>query len=192
MTSVPAPTSAKRDHLLATAWALFYRDGFQRVGIDTILAEAGVAKMTLYNHFKSKDELIVTLLDERHERIVASLDHAIAAAGAKPSARLFAVFEWLAEWFAEADFRGCVFIRALSEFPDRRHPVHQAAWRFKEAVHARLRALARENEVRKPDAFADALSLLIDGSIVTAHATGDAGAAAAARAAARSLLEAAR
>jgi AcrR family transcriptional regulator len=184
----------KRDHLLATAWHLFYRDGYHRVGIDTILAEAQVAKMTLYNHFKSKDELIVTLLDERNALIIASLDRAIADAGAKPVARFQAVFEWLEAWFTSVDFRGCAFIRALAEFPEPAHPVHRAAWRFKTAFKARLADVARENGARKPAAVAESLSLVIDGAIVAAHGSGGdrSTAAATAKAAARVLLEAAQ
>jgi len=183
-----AKAMPKRDQLLAAAWRLFYRDGFQRVGIDTILAEAQVAKMTLYHHFKSKDDLIVALLDERNSRIVESLDRAIAHAGANPRDRFGAVFDWLEEWFHSEDFRGCAFIRALSEFPDRRHPVHQAAWRFKKAVHDRLLMLARENRTKDPSALADALSLVLDGAIITAHATGHPATADTARAAGEKLL----
>src|SRR5688572_32175998 len=187
-----AATSPKRETLLDAAWRLFYRDGFHAVGIDTILAEAGVAKMTLYNHFKSKDELIVTLLDERNALIVASLDRAIAEAGSKPVARFFAVFDWLSEWFAGEDFRGCAFIRALSEFPDPEHPVHQAAWRFKNEFKRRLVDLVRENGGRKPAAVADSLSLVIDGAIVTAHGGDRSTAAGTAKTTARILLEAAQ
>src|SRR5687767_2158932 len=78
--SRPRP-SAKRSDLLATAWKLFYRDGYQRVGIDTLLTEAGVAKKTLYHHFASKDELIVALLEEQAAANLGELDARIARAG---------------------------------------------------------------------------------------------------------------
>lgn len=190
--AAPPPVSAKRAHLQAVAWRLFYRDGFQRVGIDPILAESGIAKRTLYRHFRSKEELIVAVLAERSGKIVAALDRAVAAAAPHPRARLLAVFDWLGAWFAEEDFRGCAFLRALGEFPDRRHPVHQAAWRFKEAVRRRLLRLARENQVREPTALAEALALLIDGAIVTAHATGNPRVAARVKRVAGHLLAAAR
>jgi AcrR family transcriptional regulator len=192
MTAVAITPPNKRAHLLATAWRLFYRDGYQRVGIDTILAEAQVAKMTLYNHFKSKDELIVTLLDERNALIIASLDRTIAEAGAKPAARLLAVFDWLSEWFASEDFRGCAFIRALAEFPDPEHSVHQAAWRFKTAFKERLVDLARENGVRRPAVVADSLSMVIDGAIVAAHGGNRTTAVATAKTTARALIESAQ
>lgn len=185
------PDSPKRDHLMATAWRLFYQEGYRSVGIDTLLAEARVAKMTLYHHFSSKDELIVALLDQHHRAILESMERFIASAGPKPARRLLAVFDWLAEWFVRDDFRGCAFIRALSEFPEPTHPVHQAAWRFKEAFNARLADLAREAGARRPTALADALSLLIDGAIIAAHATGRTAPATTARTTASSLLKAA-
>jgi len=116
---------------MATAQRLFYRDGYRIVGIDTLLAEAGVAKMTLYNHFASKDELIVAVIEKLDADVRSALLAAVEAAGRSPTRRLLAVFDWLAAWFEGKDFKGCAFIRALSEYPDPAHPVHRAAWRHK-------------------------------------------------------------
>ena len=92
-------------------------------------------------------------------------------------------------WFAWADFKGCAFIRALSEYPEPDHPIHRTAWRHKEAVIAKLTELATDADAKNPGGFAETLSLLIDGAIVAAHATGSTAPAAAARAAAASLLK---
>jgi AcrR family transcriptional regulator len=180
---------SKRDHLMATAWELFYRDGYRVVGIDTLLAEAKVAKMTLYHHFASKDELIVAVLDQRSSELLAHVDAAIAAAGRSVSRRLQAVFDGLKQWFGAADFKGCAFIRALSEYPDPGHPIHQTAWKHKRGMNARLRALAEEAGAKNPAALADTLSLLIDGAIVSAHATRSTEPADTARTAALALLK---
>jgi AcrR family transcriptional regulator len=134
-------SSPKRDHLMATAWWLFYRDGFRAVGIDLILAEAGVAKMTLYNHFASKEELIVALLEKRDRELRASIVATVEAAGKSPTKRLLAVFDWLEDWFGGADFNGCVFIRALSEYPEATHAIHRTAWNHKVAVKQMLTSL---------------------------------------------------
>src|SRR3954470_11176335 len=91
--------SPKRDLLMDTARRLFYRDGLRAVGIDTILAEAGVAKMTLYNHFASKEELIIAILEKRDREFRASIAAKVDAAGPEPEARLLAVFDWLEGWF---------------------------------------------------------------------------------------------
>ncbi len=194
MSSRPAVISAspKRDHLLATAWRLFYRDGYRVVGIDTLLAEADVAKMTLYKHFSSKEDLIVAVIRKRSEEVQDGLAGAVQAAGRSPERRLLAVFDWLKGLFGEADFRGCAFIRALSEFPETDHPVHQVAWAHKQAVRKQLVGLAAEAGAKDPPALAEALRLLIDGALVSAHATRSAKPAGIARQAAASLLKAAR
>jgi len=181
--------SPKRDLLMATAWRLFYRDGYRIVGIDTILAEAGVAKMTLYNHFPSKDDLIVAVIERTDREVRASLAAAVEAAGRSPTKRLLAVFDWLEAWFDSDDFKGCAFIRALSEFPEPGHPVHRAAWRHKQSVRQTLTELCTAAEARNPAVLANALSLLIDGAIVAAHATGTTTPAAAARTTAAALLK---
>ncbi len=187
--SAPAAPSPKRDHLMATAWRLFYRDGLRAVGIDTLLAEAGVAKMTLYNHFASKEELILAILDKRDLEFRAALLAQVAAAGPDPVQRLLAVFDWHEGWFASEAFKGCVFIRALSEYPEPTHPIHQAAWRHKVAVKAALTELCAVAGARDAAALAETLSYLIDGAIVTAHATQSTAPARSARATAAQLLK---
>ncbi len=185
----PEISSPKRDHLMATAWRLFYRDGFRAVGIDLLLAESGVAKMTLYNHFASKEELIVALLEKRDRELRASIAAAVGAAGKSPTKRLLAVFDWLEVWFGSADFNGCVFIRALSEYPEASHPIHRTAWRHKEAVKEMLTELCAAAEARNPAGLADTLSLLIDGAIVAAHGTREIASARSARSTAAQLLK---
>src|SRR5215471_10660069 len=184
--------SRKRAHLLRTAWRLFYRDGYRSVGIDTLLAEADVAKMTLDNHFSSKDDLIVSVLNKRSEEILAGLVRAVKAAGKSPKRRLLSVFDWLEVLFRSRDFSGCAFIRAISEYPDTDHPVHRAAWAHKRAVREMLVRLATEAGARNPPVLADNLRLLIDGALVAAHATGKTAPAKVARIAAGTLLEAAK
>ncbi len=182
------PGSAKRGELMATAWKLFYRDGYRAVGIDTLLAEAGVAKKTLYHHFASKEALIIAVLQERSRRLLAGMDEAIAGAGRSPAKRMAAIFGELERWFESEEFKGCAFIRALSEYPEPEHPIHQAAWAHKRAVRARIAAIAVDAGVKAADAFANAVGFIFDGAIVTAHATGDAKTAETAKKAALELL----
>jgi AcrR family transcriptional regulator len=174
---------------MATAWRLFYRDGYRVVGIDTILAEAGVAKMTLYHHFASKEELIVAILEKRDRELRASMIAKVAAAGRSPTRRLLAVFDWLEAWFGADDFKGCAFIRALSEYPEQNHPIHQTAWRHKLAVQKILAELCEAAGAKNPAGLADTLSLLIDGAIIAAHARRSVEPAVSARATAAALLK---
>ncbi len=171
---------------------MFYRDGYRTVGIDTLLTEADLAKMTLYNHFSSKDDLIIAVIKKRSEEVLAGLAEAVKKAGRSPESRLLAVFDWLKILFARADFNGCAFIRALSEFPEPTHRVHQAAWSHKQSVRKMLLRLASEAGAKDAAALADSLRLLIDGALVAAHATGSTKPARVARGAAATLLKQSR
>ena len=181
--------SPKRDHLMATAAKLFYRDGYHAVGIDTLLAEAEVAKMTLYNHFDSKEALIVAVLEKRSAAFISNVRASIAAAGRSPVRQLEAVFDGLHRLFADDEFKGCAFIRALGEFPEPDHSIHRTAWRHKLAVRALLAEVAASADAKNPAAFAETVGMLIDGAIVAAHATGQTEPAETARTAAISLLK---
>lgn len=180
--------SPKRDQLVETAWRLFYRDGYHAVGIDTILAEAGVAKMTLYNHFPSKEALILAVLERRHVDFTSSLHAAVEAAGASPQKRLMAVFDWLERWLESEHFNGCAFIRAVAEFPSPAEKPHQAAAAHKESMIRVLTELSRAAELRDPAALGRQLALLIEGAIVTAHTFGTGRVARDTREAARRLI----
>ena len=179
---------SKRDHLVDTASSLFYRDGFHATGIDRILGEAGVAKMTLYNHFKSKDELILAALRRRDEELRNWFMRAVEQHAKKPKKRLLAVFDVLEEWFESEDFAGCLFINACSEFHDLTHPVHQAGAEHKRLMHAYVRDLAADAGADDPDALAAQIGLLIEGATVMAHASGTSAPARQARKAAKSLI----
>jgi AcrR family transcriptional regulator len=174
---------------MATAWRLFYRDGLRAVGIDTILGEAGVAKMTLYNHFASKEELIIAILEKRDLEFRKSLMAQVESAGTDPEQRLLAVFDWLEGWFGSESFKGCVFIRAVSEYPEPTHPIHQTAWRHKIAVKAALTELCGAAGAKDAAALAETFSFLIDGAILTAHATQTTTPARSARVTAAQLLK---
>lgn len=190
--SSASPALSKRDQLVETAWRLFYRDGYRAVGIDLILAEAGVAKMTLYNHFASKEDLIVAVLEKRSRDFLDAMAVAVERAGRGPQKRLLALFDWLGGWLESADFNGCAFIRAVAEFPRVDERPHQTAALHKQAVVEMLTELARALGGRDPARLARELALVMEGAIVRAHTIGAAsGAGQDARAAARRLLEAA-
>jgi len=167
------PSTPKRDLLLDTAFRLFYRDGYHAVGIDTILAEAGLAKMTLYHHFASKEELIVSALERRGREISTGLVAAVEAAGASPRKRFLAVFDWYERWFKSKEFNGCAFIRAAGEYPELQSPVHQVVTRQKQASREVLASLLADLGVASPKSLAGQIQLLLEGAIVTAHTSGD-------------------
>src|SRR5260370_11657842 len=130
-----SPHLSKRDQLLETAWQLFYRDGYHATGIDRILSKAGVAKMTLYKHFRSKEELILAVLEKRSAQFRESFSEFLDAKKRTPERDLLAVFDWLITWVASKDFRGCLFQKAMAEYQELGDPIHQAAFAHKTAFH---------------------------------------------------------
>jgi AcrR family transcriptional regulator len=162
-----------RDRILDTVSDLFYRDGYRAVGIDTIVAESGVAKMTLYRHFASKDDLIVAYLERANAEYWAWLERAMAEVD-DPKAKLLAAFEATAKLATSPRCLGCTFQGAASEFPERDHPGHRVALAHKKSVLERLAGLARAAGLRDPDALAARLLLLMDGAWVAARMFGPA------------------
>jgi AcrR family transcriptional regulator len=179
-----------RERLLAAANDLFYNRGIRNVGIDEIIATAGVAKASLYAHFASKDELVAEYVRRRAADWWSWFHDAIEARGSTPKARLLGAFDVLAEWLADAAFRGCALQNACVELADASHAGHRLAATHKRALKAYLADLATQAGVRHPRAMADQLALLLEGAIVSALVDHSATPARTARAAAEALLRA--
>ncbi|HED32687.1 MAG TPA: TetR family transcriptional regulator [Gammaproteobacteria bacterium] len=170
--------SKKRDHLVSTALDLFSRYGYRATGIDTILAESGVAKMTLYNHFKSKDELIIAALKKRDDEFMVWLDDAIMRLtphqqGDPRIHKLLALFDALHEWISSDAFSGCNFISASIEFKQEDDPVHIAAGAFKKLKLGILQELLSELAPENPVDVAKQIHMIIEGAIVMAVSIGE-------------------
>lgn len=169
--------SSRRDDLIDTALRLFYTQGFHATGIDKVLAEAGVAKMTLYKHFKSKDELILAVLNRRDEQLRDWLMGEMEAASSDPRRRLLAMFDALEVWFRGRAFKGlgfsgCAFINAASEFGDQDHPAHRISSEHKRRIVDYLTKVCADAGARNPSGLAEQLALLKEGAIVTAQVRG--------------------
>ncbi len=177
-----------RERILEAAYDLFSANGIQSVGIDTVIAEAGVAKMTLYRNFASKDELALAFLELREERWTRGwLQQEVLDRASSPGGRLLAVFDVFGEWFARDDFEGCSFINTLLEFEDHQHPVRKASTGHLMNIRAFLRDQAAAAGIDQPDTFARQWHILMKGSIVAAG-EGDAQAARRAQELGRLLL----
>lgn len=185
-------TSSKREQLVETALKLFSSEGFHATGIDRILAESGVAKMTLYNHFKSKDELILAALRLRDERFRNSFMQDVERKTSDPTERLLIMFDVLADWCGSKGFTGCTFINASAEFAGRDNPIHQAAAEHKRLMLNYIRQLAAAAEIENPDELAEQLCLLMNGAVVSVQVTGDCNITKRARNAAKILICAAK
>lgn len=158
------------------------------MGVDTIVARAGVAKMTLYNNYPSKDELALAFLRDREARWTRGwLEEEVGRRGRAPRDKLLAVFDLFDEWFRRADFEACSFVRALLEHDLPEHPVRRAAVSHIESIRLFLRQLAHDAGIGDADGFAWQWQILMIGSIIAARA-GEVDAARRAKAAGLRLL----
>jgi AcrR family transcriptional regulator len=180
-----------RNDLIETAAGLFCREGYHATGIDRILAESGCAKMTLYKHFRSKEELILATLRRRDEEFRNWFMREVEQRAKTPRDRLLATFDVLDSWLRKPGFTGCMFVNATAEFADPDHPVHAAAAEHKRLLRNYFRRLAEEAGARDPQALADAMALLGEGAVSLAHVAGERDAARRARTAAEVLIAAA-
>jgi AcrR family transcriptional regulator len=187
--AVLAASANPRERILRTAYDLFRRHGLQAIGIDRIIAEAGVAKMTLYRHFRSKDELVLAVLDLREQLWAWNwLEWEVERQGGTAGARLLAAFDVFDEWFRRDDYEGCMFVNLLLEVHDRTSPIGSASVLKLAGIRGFLGRLAEEAGVDDPEAFARQWQMLMTGAIIAA-AAGDVDAARRAREVAELLLE---
>jgi AcrR family transcriptional regulator len=164
-----APASDARDRIVRTAYDLFTRHGIRAVGIDRVIAEAGVAKMTLYRHFRSKDELARAVLELRDQLwTVDWLIREVERRGGTAGERLLYIFDIFDEWFRRRDYEGCLFANSLLESHDRTSAIGAGSSMGLAGVRSFLRPLAEEAGVRDPDNFAHQWQILLLGSIVAA------------------------
>lgn len=168
----PRKASARREHLLATASDLFASHGYHSVGIDRILAESGVAKMTLYKHFASKDALIAEAIRFRGKRSRAWFIDQIEARATLPRERLLALFDVLATWFETTSFTGCPFVNATAEYGLADDPIHIAAAQHKRLLRDYFAEQATLAGIANPPELADQMMILMEGAIVTRQVSG--------------------
>jgi AcrR family transcriptional regulator len=189
MASNTVPRTSARARLLASANELFYKEGINNVGIDRVIEHAGVAKASLYSNFGSKDELVRAYLLEKHEARKARVMDRISR-HRSPRERLLAVFDAIAETFAQPGYYGCAFLRASSEMPAD-GPAKEVAALARGWMRELFTDLAREAGARNAPALAQQLVLLYDGAVTSAQMDGNVQAAGTARSLAAALLDAA-
>ena len=188
MGRTPATTSEARQRILETADRLFYQEGVRAVGIDRIIAEAGVAKMTLYNHFPSKDDLIVAVLQHREQGVLEFFRSAMERHAKKTKSPLRAFFAALKDFFESPGFRGCPFQNAAVELADPTHAGTEFARGHKQRFSEFLRRLVEETGGKAAVKVAPAVFILVEGAIVTAVIQGNSDSADVARDAALKLV----
>jgi AcrR family transcriptional regulator len=176
-----------RERILGTAYEMFSRRGIRAVGIDEIIANAGVAKATLYRHFPSKDDLVLAFLQRREELwTFATIESEARRRGTDPEGRLLAIFDVFHDWFARNDFEACAFINVLLEMGPT-HVAGRASIEHLNNIRSVVEGLAVDAGLREPGEFARSWHILMKGSIISA-AEGDGQAALRAKAMASRLI----
>lgn len=170
----PATSSAARDRILRAAHDLFYRDGVRATGIDRVIAESGVAKLTFYRHFPSKNDLVLAYLDFRHDAWMAWFDDALRRHGGNVAALVPA----LAEWFQDEAYRGCAFLNSVGELADALPEVKEVTRRHKTDMARTIETLLPRGAAttaagRRRRLLANDLATVIDGAIIRAQYDAD-------------------
>lgn len=193
--SVPAPEllpleKTARARILEAATDLFYREGIRAVGIDTIIARSGAAKMSLYRNFASKDDLVVAFLEHRDSIYWQWWDHVMMAHPDDARRQIGDLFASLTRRVTSPLYRGCPFINTATEFPDPDHPARALCLANKRELRRRLNDLALRAGARDPKILADQLLLLMEGAYAAAQNFRAGGPAPSLRRAAEALLAA--
>ena len=162
-------SASKREELVQRALKAFYAGGFHAIGMDRLAKETGVSKTAIYKHFRTKEELILATLRLRDEQFRNWLMRRVEALASDPRDQLIAIFDALAEWFDEPEFKSCMFIKASSEYQDRKHPIHATAAEHKRLIAADFTERARKAGAKDPEALARELLIVKEGAIVLAH-----------------------
>jgi AcrR family transcriptional regulator len=185
--AAPIADDSARERVLAVAYDLFARRGIRDVGVDEIVTEAGIARATLYRHFKSKDDLALAFLERREQRwTFGSVEAEARRRGENADDRLLAIFDVFDEWFQREDFEACSFVNVLFEMRPT-HPLGQASIHHLRNIRGMVERLAAEAGIDNPVEFARSWHILMKGSIVAAT-EGDLLAAKRAQTMARTLI----
>ncbi len=161
-----------RDKVFDVAADLFYRKGVRAVGVEEIVQRAGVAKISLYRNFASKDDLVVAYLEERNAAFWRQWDENFSRYKDDPGAQLSAIMAYLAQRTTQSGYRGCPFINYCAEFPEASHPGHKVAEANKREMRRRFIELAERLGAPQPKQLADGLLLLVEGAYAVSQTLG--------------------
>lgn len=166
-----APASDEvRERILRTASELFYREGARAVGVDLVVERAGVAKTSLYRHFRTKDDLIAAFLEREDEQFWQQWDNVAQRHRSDAKAELDAHMQWIGERVGRKNYRGCPQLNVAAEFPEAEHPARVVGVAHKRELRRRLKGIADRLGVSRPGDLAAQLLLLVNGAFVSSEA----------------------
>ncbi len=157
--------SLLREKIVSVASDLFQSRGINSTGVDTIVAVAGTTKMTLYKYFKSKEDLILEVLNRSQQEFVGWLNAHLDAQSQKPSEKLQLLFDSIESWITSSNFRGISFLNASAEFPNEENPIHKFSIEQSRQFRQYIANLAVEAGVVDAEGLALQLSMLIEGAV---------------------------
>lgn len=184
--------SVLRDRILSTATDLFQTRGINSTGVDTIVAEAGTTKMTLYKYFHTKEALILEVLRKSQADFQTWLESQFSARSGKPADKIQQLFDFIEEWVNSPNFLGMGFIKASAEFPDEQNPIHQLSSQQSRDFRLYITQLADEANIQDAEGLALQLSLLFEGAVQAEQMKRGSGAIKYAKQAAKILIDGAR
>lgn len=161
---------AVKDKIVAVSSRLFYEQGYNTTGINQIIAEAGIAKASLYHHFPSKNDLLHKYLEEKDQSLFEQLDNFLTPYS-HPRDCLIALFDFRIKRQLDQHFGGCAFVKASVEVPEEKE-AHQIISRHKEHFKRFIKTLVKQLEgqhLLRPDQLSDTLYLLMEGAIADAQ-----------------------
>ena len=181
--------SLLREKILSTATDLFQTQGINSTGVDNIVAVAGTTKMTLYKYFRSKEDLILEVLDKSQQDFQNWLDSKLNSSSKKPADKIQQLFDFIEEWVTSPNFSGMGFIKASAEFPSEDNPIHQLSSKQSREFRQYIEKLATEASIRGADGLALQLSLLFEGAVQAEQMKRGSGAMKYAKKAAKILID---
>jgi AcrR family transcriptional regulator len=172
MGTTTTPSVPARQRILDTADRLFYSDGLRATGIDRIIAESGVAKMSFYRHFPAKRDLIVAFLEHRRQAWIEWFRTEVEGRLTRRGAGLEVIADALEAWFAQDDFRGCTFVNTVAEGAHSEAPIARIVADHRDDLETYIAELARRFHLAKPAQVVDAVMVVLEGSVVRRQMTG--------------------
>ncbi len=181
--------SVLREKILSTATSLFQTQGINSTGVDNIVAVAGTTKMTLYKYFRTKEALILEVLQKSQQDFQRWLDEKLNSSSRKPSDKIQQLFDHIEEWISSPQFIGVAFIKASAEFPNEENPIHQLSSQQSREFRQFISKLATEANIKDAEGLALQLSLLFEGAVQAEQMQRGSGAMKYAKSAAKILID---
>jgi AcrR family transcriptional regulator len=181
--------SVLKDKILATASDLFQTRGINSTGVDTIVSVAGTTKMTLYKYYRTKEDLIIEVLNKSQQDFHNWLDEKLNSNSKKPSDKIQQLFDFIEEWVSSPNFVGMGFIKASAEFPNEENPIHKLSSKQSRDFRQYIATLAMEANIKDADGLALQLSLLFEGAVQAEQMKRGSGAVKYAKKAAKILID---